>query len=255
MGKETTHTDLPGRRDILLKAVGAVSLAGLTKAGVALAADASSVVLTPEMTQGPYWIDEKLNRAAILYDPSDETIQEGFFLVLKIKVYQIANGAASVLPNAQVDIWHCNAYGLYSDEAANGTSGKKFLRGYQITDSEGVVRFLSIYPGWYSGRTPHIHCRVRVYSNGSVTYNFTTQFFFDETVTAAVYQTAPYSDRGTQDTTNTTDNIYTTTDCMTGNTEGSETMLYLSQNAKYAVASIPIKLNLSLPNNSTCAAG
>jgi protocatechuate 3,4-dioxygenase beta subunit len=142
--------------------------------------------------------------------------------------------------------------GLYSDEAAQDTTGQKYLRGYQVTDSNGKVHFLTIYPGWYHGRTPHIHCRVRVYSGSVTTYNYTTQFFFDQTITNSVYATAPYNTRGTQDTYNTTDLFYTADDCMTGNEVGTESMLSLAEGAKYAVASIKVKVDLSLPTNSTC---
>lgn len=253
------HDHRPGRRDIILKALGAVTLAGLGKASssVALAADsnASSLVLTPEMTEGPYWVDEELNRADIIYDPTTGTLQEGFPLILVIKVYQVSTGSIASLPNAQVDIWQANALGVYSDETVENTSGEKFLRGYQITNSKGLVHFLTIYPGWYSGRTPHIHCRVRVYDGSSLTYNFTTQFFFDQSITNAVYLTSPYNTRKTQDTYNETDMVYTATDCMTGNEVGSETLLKLVQNAKSISAEVVIKLDLALPNNSTCSTG
>ena len=232
-----------------------VGFGALTKrASLAQSVDATSgtLVLTPEMTEGPYWIDERLNRADLIVDPTDNSVQAGLPLVLTIRVYQVANQTVTALPGAYVDLWHCNASGLYSDEAANNTVGQKWLRGYQASDTQGKVRFLTIYPGWYRGRTPHIHCRVRVLSGGSLTYNFTTQFFFDEAITDTVYATAPYSSRTGRDTLNSTDMIYTATDCMTGSQEGSETMLTLAAQQTYAVARVNVKLNLSLPNNSTC---
>jgi hypothetical protein len=106
-----------------------------------------------------------------------------------------AGVAAIMRAGALIDTWHCDASGLYSDEAAFNpgggtgtvsTAGQKFLRGYQITDDAGQVKFLTIYPGWYSGRTIHIHVRVRTYSGATVLDNFTTQLFFDDTVTDAV---------------------------------------------------------------------
>src|SRR5262249_35805723 len=104
---------------------------------------------------------------------------------------------------AQLDVWHANASGLYSDEAANGTSGHKYLRGYQVTGADGVARFVTVFPGWYSGRAIHIHFKVR--KDG---YEFTSQLFFDETTIAQVMATSAYSSRGTPDTDNDEDNIY-----------------------------------------------
>src|SRR5262249_25387798 len=115
------------------------------------------------------------------------------------------------LAGARVDIWHCNAQGVYSDEAVEGTTGSDFLRGYQISNAHGVVNFLTIYPGWYSGRTTHIHIRVRTYdTTGTQTYNFTSQLFFDDNITNGVYASnAAYARQQARDTTNATDNIFT----------------------------------------------
>ena len=204
--QELHHDHKPGRRDVLLKIVGAASFAGfssLTK-GVALAAT-NPEILTPEQTEGPYWVDEQLNRSNIVYDPSNGTYQPGFPLFLLIHAKQVTAWVVTPLANAYLDIWQCNAAGLYSDESSEGTLGQKYLRGYQVTDSKGDVHFTTIYPGWYSGRTPHIHLRVRTYSGTTTTYNFTTQFYFDQSITDVVYQTAPYNTRGTQSTFNDTD--------------------------------------------------
>ncbi|MGG2339430.1 intradiol ring-cleavage dioxygenase, partial [Salmonella enterica] len=93
--------------------------------------------------------------------------------------------------------------GAYSDVSANGTVGQTFLRGDQATDANGLVTFTTIYPGWYSGRAVHIHLRARVYdAAGNTTYNFTTQLFFDDTVTDTVFASGPYNSRGTRDTRN-----------------------------------------------------
>src|SRR5262249_41256196 len=106
-------------------------------------------------------------------------------------------------------IWHCNAQGLYSDESANGTSGQKWLRGYQTTDGDGKVTFQTIYPGWYSGRAVHIHFKVRVYDGSTETLEFTSQMFFTDQMNATVFQQAPYSSHGsTPDTKDSTDSIY-----------------------------------------------
>jgi protocatechuate 3,4-dioxygenase beta subunit len=115
--------------------VGAAGLAGLGKAssGIAMAAS-NPALLTPEMTQGPYWVDTQLNRSDIIYDPSNNTLQSGFPLLLAITVSQVSSAGAVALPNAYVDLWQANALGIYSDEAVENTSGQLFLRGYQVSD-------------------------------------------------------------------------------------------------------------------------
>lgn len=100
------------------------------------------------------------------------------------------------MTGAYVDVWHCNALGVYSDVQAQGTVGKKFLRGYQVTNRHGEVRFRTIYPGWYSGRTVHIHVKVRLFVGSQETYEFTTQFFFNDAITDEVFELAPYNQRG-----------------------------------------------------------
>jgi hypothetical protein len=116
-----------------------------------------------------------------------------------------ADSDCAPVQGASVDVWHCNAAGLYSDESANGTSGQKWLRGYQTTDASGKVTFTTIYPGWYSGRAVHIHFKVRASGLG-----FTSQLFFTDDMNAAVFKQAPYASRPTPDTTDKTDNIYGT---------------------------------------------
>jgi protocatechuate 3,4-dioxygenase beta subunit len=160
------------------------------------AAAAATCVMTPAKTEGPYFVDEALNRSDIRED------QAGTPLVLTMYVFDADNDCEPVA-GAQVDIWHANASGLYSDEAANGTSGQKWLRGYQTTDADGKVKFTTIYPGWYSGRAIHIHFKVR-----KDELEFTSQMFFTDEQNASVMKQSPYSKRGNPDTTDTTDNIY-----------------------------------------------
>lgn len=160
-------------------------------------------VVTPQETEGPYFVDEKLNRSDIRIDPSDGTMQEGVPLRLKISVSSVSGGACGPLAGAAVDVWHCNTRGVYSDVSANRTVGKKFLRGYQTTDANGAVEFTTVYPGWYSGRAVHIHFKVRM-----GTREFTSQLFFDEAVTAQVFSRSPYQSRGLPDTSNARDGIY-----------------------------------------------
>jgi protocatechuate 3,4-dioxygenase beta subunit len=186
----------------------ALALAGAAIAGARLAplgragAATSSCVLTPAKTEGPYFVDEKLERSDIRVDPEDGSVQAGVPLALKLVVLDQDNGCAPV-EGAQVDVWHANHSGVYSDEAANGTTGHKYLRGYQITDADGAVSFTTVYPGWYSGRAVHIHFKVR--TSG---YEFTSQLFFDPELTAQVMSEDAYAARGEPDTTNATDNVY-----------------------------------------------
>jgi protocatechuate 3,4-dioxygenase beta subunit len=93
-----------------------------------------------------------------------------------------------------VDIWHCDAQGIYSDvrDSNFNTVGKKFLRGYQTTDTNGGVRFTTIYPGWYPGRTVHIHFKTRTDPKTMQTYEFTSQFYFDDAVTDKVHEQPTY---------------------------------------------------------------
>ena len=110
--------------------------------------------------------------------------------------------ACTPLPGAQVDVWHCDAGGVYSD--AGGAVGQKFLRGYQVTDANSLVTFTTIYPGWYPGRTAHIHFKIRTDPGAE----FTRQMYFDDAISDAVYGLAAYTGRGKRNTRNTTDGVY-----------------------------------------------
>jgi protocatechuate 3,4-dioxygenase beta subunit len=165
-------------------------------------AAAPSCILTPAKTEGPYFVDERLKRSDIRVDPADGTVQPGVKLTLKFVVVS-ADGDCAPVSGAQVDVWHANASGLYSDEAQNGISGHKYLRGYQVTGADGTATFVTVFPGWYSGRAIHIHFKIR---KGD--YEFTSQLFFDESTIAAVMAKSAYSSRGTPDTDNGEDNIY-----------------------------------------------
>lgn len=172
---------------------------------------------TPTVTEGPYWVDEKLFRSDIRTDPSTGVARAGVPLTLTINVQNLSASSCTPLVGAYVDIWHCDAKGIYSDEPTYNpgggtgtvnTTGQKFLRGYQITDSNGQVTFTTIYPGWYSGRTIHIHIRVRTYSGSTVIGNFISQIFFDEAPNNTVLATPAYSRSTARDTTNARDMVY-----------------------------------------------
>ena len=100
--------------------------------------------------------------------------------------------------------------GLYSDESAEDTLGEVYLRGYQLTNSSGYAQFDTLYPGWYSGRTTHVHFRLRLYENNTLTYDETTQFFFNDTLTDYIYANVlPYTQHQNRDTDNDDDRCYT----------------------------------------------
>jgi protocatechuate 3,4-dioxygenase beta subunit len=186
----------------LAGAAGATYLFARWPAAPEADAAAPSCILTPAKTEGPYFVDERLKRSDIRVDPVDGSVQAGVKLALTFVVVGADDDCAPV-SGAQVDVWHANASGLYSDEAANGTSGHKYLRGYQVTDEDGVAKFVTVFPGWYSGRAIHIHFKIR--KDG---YEFTSQLFFDESTIASVMANGAYSWRGTPDTDNSEDNIY-----------------------------------------------
>lgn len=168
-------------------------------------AEAASCVLTPSMTEGPYFVDELLKRSDV------RAGQAGVPLELTINVFN-ADDSCDAYSGAIVDIWQCSAQGSYSDisTAGNGnTSGETWLRGLQETDANGQVRFTTIYPGWYQGRTIHIHLKVRTFDGDSTTYNFNTQLFFSESITAQVLgNVSAYSRSQTRGTTNSNDGIF-----------------------------------------------
>jgi len=169
-------------------------------------ASALSCVVRPQLTEGPYFVDERLNRSDIRPDPATGQVRPGTLLTLNFNVSRVNGSSCDPLAGAYVDIWHCDAVGTYSD--VNGARGQKFLRGYQVTDSNGAVSFTTIYPGWYAGRAVHIHFKIRLFTGAQTTYEFTSQLFFDDTLTDQVYANSPYNTRGARDTRNSRDGIY-----------------------------------------------
>jgi len=165
----------------------------------------STCILTAALTEGPFFVDEKLNRSDIRTDPTTGVLSAGIPLALTFNVQRVASSACTPLTGAYLDVWHCDSTGTYSDVSG---SSRRFLRGYQITDANGVAAFTSIYPGWYSGRAVHIHFKLRLYAGTNKTYEFTSQFFFDDGLSDWVYHNHPlYTSRPNRDTTNLTDNV------------------------------------------------
>jgi protocatechuate 3,4-dioxygenase beta subunit len=185
-------------RGSFLRAAGAAAAAlGLGRLGRddALAGDAISCVLTPEQTEGPYYIaKEKLRRNITDGRP-------GTPLTLRLTVVDAQT--CRPIKGAAVDIWHCDASGIYSGFGA-GRGSRTFMRGIQRTNANGVATFTTVYPGWYQGRTVHIHVKVHV--RGNVVH--TGQLYFLDRVTDAAYRRAPYTSRPSRDVRNADDAIF-----------------------------------------------
>ena len=221
---EDTNKKITRREALgMLAAVGAATVVGCSSANVSGASgsgttgtttttsssSSASCVLTPGLTIGPYFVDENLNRSDLTSNTSDTNVTQGVPLGLQLTIVKFSSSGCNALQSAQVDVWHADAGGVYSDEAVENTVGQTYLRGYQITDSNGQVSFKTIYPGWYSGRTVHIHVMVRTFSSsGAVASETTTQLFFDDSLTDQVFANAPYNSRGQRNTRNSQDGIY-----------------------------------------------
>jgi protocatechuate 3,4-dioxygenase beta subunit len=160
-------------------------------------------VLVPEIVEGPFYLDLDLVRSDITED------RVGAPLALTIVVADASS--CTPIADAAVDLWHCDAEGIYSGFIAastgqgSGTDDSIFLRGTQISEANGAVTFQTLYPGWYRGRTVHMHMKVHVGGNQV----HTTQLFFDDEFTDQVYAASePYASTGDRDIRNTDDGIY-----------------------------------------------
>jgi len=193
------------RRGSLLKLgglLGAALGAGAWKAAESDGAGPAGVasgeitcVLTPEQTEGPYYIaDEKVRRNITEGRPGTP---------LSLRAFVVDASTCKPIKNAAVDIWHADAGGVYSG-FGQGADNRTFMRGIQRTNAKGLAIFRTVYPGWYSGRTVHIH--VKVHLGGNVLH--TGQLYFPDSVTDAVYRKAPYNTRPNRSTRNAGDSIY-----------------------------------------------
>lgn len=161
---------------------------------------------TPSETEGPF--PTKSPSSLVLQDIRSD--RAGLPMVINIAI-QNKNASCAGLAGAFVDIWHCDKDGYYSEyggtgmQSANFTS-VHFLRGRQTTNASGLVSFQSIFPGWYSGRAPHIHVHIYDASGKSL---LVTQIAFPTDVCDTVYTTATnFYTRGKQDTSNARDNVF-----------------------------------------------
>jgi protocatechuate 3,4-dioxygenase beta subunit len=179
-------------------------------ASAALFDDGGSCTLTVEETEGPYYFDADKIRSDIRED------RKGTRLTLALRVLDAST--CKPIPDAVVDIWHADAGGAYSGFDGGGggpggggpgggggaTTATRYLRGAQVTNKDGVAEFTTIYPGWYQGRTTHIHAKVHLDSATVLT----TQLFFEDDLSTKVYEAAAYSGRGQRDQLNDSDGIF-----------------------------------------------
>ena len=185
--------------------------------GLAIASSLPSCVVVPEVTEGPYYVNENLERSDIRIDTADGSTVAGSTLRLDWVVSQVDGSACIPLEGVLVDVWHCDALGVYSDVSDKGfsTVGHDFLRGYQHTDANGRATISTIYPGWYSGRAVHIHFKIRTDPSASSGFEFTSQLFFDDAFSDQIYSQGVYAAHGAHDVQNANDSIYRETQGLT----------------------------------------
>lgn len=218
-------------------ATSGASATALVSAAATAAAVANALptcVVAPELTEGPYYLDVDLERSDIRSNTADGSVVEGAPLTLDWLVSQADGSACIPMADVVVDVWHCDALGVYSGVA--GESGN-FLRGFQRTDTNGRASFTTIYPGWYSGRAVHIHFKIRTDPDASAGFEFTSQLFFDDEFSKGVYASGVYAQKGPQDVPNASDQIF--------NQSGGATLLSVTQEGDGYKATFPIAVQLS----------
>ncbi|MBE0580614.1 MAG: intradiol ring-cleavage dioxygenase [Devosia sp.] len=169
-------------------------------AGLLQGADVCAIV--PEVTEGPYYFDPAMERVDITEG------RPGISTRIRL---QVVDAGCVPMPGARVDIWHCDATGVYSGYAGQGddgsidTTGETFMRGTQFADDNGIAEFETVYPSWYRGRTTHIHFKIFL----DETNILTGQIFFPDALSEYIYlNVAPYNDRASaRDTLNSNDSI------------------------------------------------
>jgi protocatechuate 3,4-dioxygenase beta subunit len=210
--------------------VTAVALAGCGstggqsgQSGSGQQASSSTCVVKPQQEEGPFFVDEELNRSDLRTDPSNDSVVEGVPVDLTFNVSWIdSSSSCTPLAGAVVNVWQCNALGSYSD--VEDKAGQKFLRGYQVTDESGIARFTSIYPGWYEGRTVHTHFKVRTDPKTEQGYEFTTQLYYDDALTDQIHAQDPYAEKEQRTIKNNNDRVF--------QDGGDELMLDLTQDGQ-----------------------
>jgi protocatechuate 3,4-dioxygenase beta subunit len=234
------------RREVLglLGATAAASLVGVT-ANCAPQDDAGApppaCVVRPEQTEGPYFLDERFGRSDIRSDAGGGPLVAGVPLALLFRVSRVEGAACEPLPGAVVDLWQCDALGVYSGFRDFGghfdTRDRTFLRGFQVTDAGGQARFTTVYPGWYPGRTVHVHFKVRTPGDGRRALEHTSQLYFDDELTDRVHARPPYDTKGQRNRRNDRDGIF--------RRGGDRLMLDLTEDGEGYAATFDIGLDLS----------
>jgi protocatechuate 3,4-dioxygenase beta subunit len=155
-------------------------------------------VVTPALTEGPFFYDDQLERSDLLEGETEMSVTSGKVVDLVLGIYKVSGNECAPIAGAKVDIWHADTQGVYSAVPggfiqSTNTEDKKFLRGWQTSGEDGLVRFKTIYPGFYGSRAIHIHFKIRV-GNGE----FTSQFFFDDMLNDKVLADAAYMKAGSR---------------------------------------------------------
>ena len=192
-------------------------------------------LLMPQAVEGPYYFNPERVRADITEG------REGAPVALKLRIVD-AKGCTP-MPGLRVDVWHADAGGIYSGYANQGdnrdvsTKGQTYLRGTQMTDADGFVQFRTIYPGWYPGRTPHIHVKAFLDKTTLVT----GQIYFPDEISAQIYaERKPYSARPVADTTNASDGIF-----RAGEHDGGGIVLAVSEAGDAITAALMIGVDMT----------
>jgi protocatechuate 3,4-dioxygenase beta subunit len=198
-------------------------------------------VVRPAQTEGPYFLDGQLARSDIRSDPTDGKVAAGEELDLLFRVSSLSGAACARLAGVVVDLWQCDAAGVYSGvkdiNDRFDTTGKKFLRGHQVTDAKGEARFTTIYPGWYPGRTVHIHFKLRTRPGEARGEEFTSQLYFDDAFSDQLFTKAPYGPRSGRRSRNNDDRIY--------RNGGSSLTLAVTREAENLTATFEVALSKS----------
>jgi protocatechuate 3,4-dioxygenase beta subunit len=209
-----------------LTGLGVILLDACKKSGISTETTTTSTdgscIVSPTETEGPFpytadgntksEISNPLDRSDIRSNSADGVLQSGLPLSLIITVVNVNNSCA-VVEGARVDLWHCNRNGYYSGYSnqngglsgqPNSYLGQNWLRGYQLTDSNGEAKFTTVYPGWYSGRATHIHFEIYIDN----VMKKTTQLSFPESISDVVHLTSLYAAHGLNSTRNANDNVF-----------------------------------------------
>lgn len=203
------------------------ALALAASAGISLAISSSALgafiaapqqgsgvlVASPVLTEGPFFVDGKLERVNLLGKTTRRGVTDAKLFDVEVRVLKLVGGEYKPLDGAQVDLWHADALGVYSDvdHPMNNekTAGQDWLRGFQKTDTKGIAKFETIVPGWYMGRALHIHFKVRKHdAAANKTADLTSQMFFADSDFSELSTTAPYSENRARRTLNTRDGVF-----------------------------------------------